>query len=185
MFLEVAMYFSSMTFLWAFLPAVLLLYLAAERFGKNFAGNIILLLASLIFYAWGEPVYILLLIGSVVMNYLFGLLLSRGGRCRTWILASAVLLNIGVLGFFKYFNFFASYINRALSGDYIPMNSFALPLGISFYTFQAMSYVIDVYRGEVKAQRNFFSLLLYVSLFPQLVAGPIVKYKDVEAQQLK
>ena len=105
------MYFSSMTFLWAFLPAVLLLYLAAERFGKNFAGNIILLLASLIFYAWGEPVYILLLIGSVVMNYLFGLLLSRGGRCRTWILASAVLLNIGVLGFFKYFNFFASYIN--------------------------------------------------------------------------
>ena len=183
MFLEVAMYFSSMTFLWAFLPAVLLLYLAAERFGKNFAGNIILLLASLIFYAWGEPVYILLLIGSVVMNYLFGLLLSRGGRCRTWILASAVLLNIGVLGFFKYFNFFASYINRALSGDYIP-NSFALPLGISFYTFQAMSYVIDVYRGEVKAQRNFFSLLLYVSLFPQLVAGPIVKYKDVEAQIL-
>lgn len=177
------MYFSSMTFLWVFLPLTLLLYLLAEHFGKNRAGNLVLLLASLLFYAWGEPVYIVLLLCSVAMNYLFGLLLTgKSGNERKALLACSVALNIGLLGFFKYYNFFASYGNQLLGGDYLPMSSFALPLGISFYTFQAMSYVIDVYRGEVSAQKNFFSLLLYISLFPQLVAGPIVKYRDVEAQ---
>ena len=180
------MYFSSMTFLWVFLPITLILYLIVERFGKNFMGNIVLLLASLIFYAWGEPVYILLLLFSVVMNYVFGRLLDWDGVCcRKLILMIGVLLNVGMLGFFKYFNFFAVYVNQILGGDYIPMSRFALPIGISFYTFQAMSYVIDVYRGEVKAQKNFFYLLLYISLFPQLVAGPIVKYKDVETQILE
>ena len=180
------MYFSSMTFLWVFLPITLILYFIAQRFGKNFAGNIVLLLASLIFYAWGEPVYILLLLVSVAMNYIFGILLGREREHgRKLILALGVLLNIGLLGFFKYFNFFAIYLNRILGGDYIPMSRFALPLGISFYTFQAMSYVIDVYRKEVKAQKNFFYLLLYISLFPQLVAGPIVKYKDIETQILE
>lgn len=180
------MYFSSMTFLWVFLPITLILYFIAQRFGKNFAGNIVLLLASLIFYAWGEPVYILLLLVSVAMNYIFGILLGREWEHgRKVILALGVLLNIGLLGFFKYFNFFAIYLNRILGGDYIPMSRFALPLGISFYTFQAMSYVIDVYRKEVKAQKNFFYLLLYISLFPQLVAGPIVKYKDIETQILE
>lgn len=179
------MYFSSMTFLWVFLPITLLLYLAAERFGKNLAGNIVLLLASLIFYAWGEPVYIFLLLFSVAMNYVFGILLGRETvRHRKLVLILGVILNIGLLGFFKYYNFFATYFNQALHGDYIPMSRFALPLGISFYTFQAMSYVIDVYRREVKAQKNFFHLLLYISLFPQLVAGPIVKYKDIEEQIL-
>lgn len=180
---EETMYFSSMTFLWVFLPITLFLYLAVERFGKNAAGNVILLLASLLFYAWGEPVYIFLLLFSVALNYAFGLLLETGNvRRRRLALALGVALNLGVLGFFKYFNFFAVYLNKILGGDYIPLSELALPLGISFYTFQAMSYVIDVYRNEVKAQKNFFSLLLYISLFPQLVAGPIVKYKDIEAQ---
>ena len=180
------MYFSSMTFLWFFLPITLILYLVMERFGKNLAGNMLLLLASLIFYAWGEPLYILLLLFSVVMNYIFGIWMDREGvHYRKLILTVSVLLNIGLLGFFKYFNFFAVYFNHILKGDYISMSQFALPLGISFYTFQAMSYVIDVYRREVKAQKNFFYLLLYISLFPQLVAGPIVKYKDVETQILE
>lgn len=174
-----------MTFLWVFLPITLILYLIMEHFGKNFVGNIVLLLASLIFYAWGEPVYILLLLFSVVMNYVFGVLLGvENMRYKKLVLMLDVLLNIGLLGFFKYFNFFAVYINQILGQDYIPMSQFALPLGISFYTFQAMSYVIDVYRGEVKVQKNFFYLLLYISLFPQLVAGPIVKYKDIEEQIL-
>ena len=175
-----------MTFLWAFLPVTLLCYMVLERFGKNAAGNIALLFASLIFYAWGEPVYILLLLASVALNYLFGLVLGmKGLRRRRLALALGVVLNIGILGFFKYFNFFASYVNQAFGREAVPLSHFALPLGISFYTFQAMSYVIDVYRGEVDAQKNFFSLLLYISLFPQLVAGPIVKYKDVEDQILR
>lgn len=179
------MYFSSMTFLWLFLPATLLLYFIAEHFGKNFAGNIALLLASLIFYAWGEPVYIFLLLFSVMANYLFGLLLGREtARCRKLWLICSVIVNIGLLGFFKYFNFFAGYANQIIGKDCVPLSHFALPLGISFYTFQAMSYVIDVYRNETTAQKNFFYLLLYISLFPQLVAGPIVKYKDIESQIL-
>lgn len=177
------MYFSSMTFLWIFLPCALLLYLLAERLGKNFAGNLALLLASLLFYAWGEPAYVFLLLCSVAMNYAFGLLAGRGGaRKRKAALFFAVLCNIGMLGFFKYFNFFAFYANQAIGREAVPQSHFALPLGISFYTFQAMSYVIDVYRGEVRPQKNFFRLLLYISLFPQLVAGPIVKYRDIETQ---
>ncbi len=145
--------------------------------------NFVLLSASLIFYAWGEPFYIFLLLFSVLMNYVFGRLLeAERPRFRKWILACGVLSNLGLLAFFKYFNFFAGYINRFLGQDAVPLSEFTLPLGISFYTFQAMSYVIDVYRKEVTAQRNFFSLLLYISLFPQLVAGPIVKYKDIEEQ---
>ena len=172
-----------MIFLWVFLPVTLCLYFVASHFGKNFAGNIVLLLASIIFYAWGEPVYIFLLLFSVAMNYAFGLLLDwEKISCRKAVLCFAVVLNIGLLGFFKYFNFFATYCNQAMGRDLIPLSHFALPLGISFYTFQAMSYVIDVYRKEVKVQKNFFSLLLYISLFPQLVAGPIVKYKDVDEQ---
>ena len=177
------MYFSSMTFLWIFLPATLLLYLLAERFQRIALENFVLLSASLIFYAWGEPFYIFLLLFSVLMNYVFGRLLeAERPRFRKWILACGVLSNLGLLAFFKYFNFFAGYINRFLGQDAVPLSEFTLPLGISFYTFQAMSYVIDVYRKEVTAQRNFFSLLLYISLFPQLVAGPIVKYKDIEEQ---
>ena len=177
------MYFSSMTFLWIFLPATLLLYLLAERFQRIALENFVLLSASLIFYAWGEPFYIFLLLFSVLMNYVFGRLLeAERPRFRKWILACGVLSNLGLLAFFKYFNFFAGYINRFLGQDAVPLSEFTLPLGISFYTFQAMSYVIDVYRKEVTAQRNFFSLLLYISRFPQLVAGPIVKYKDIEEQ---
>lgn len=193
-FLEEKMYFSSMTFLWLFLPATIFLYCVTRRFENKFPhlGNIVLLAASLIFYAWGEPVYIFLLIFSVIMNYMFGLLLGEEtsprfllalGRKKA-VLVCSVAFNIGMLGFFKYANFLAGMANQILGSDVIPFSPYALPLGISFYTFQAMSYVIDVYRKEVKAQRNFFSLLLYISLFPQLVAGPIVKYKDIERQIL-
>ena len=112
------MYFSSMTFLWFFLPITLILYLVMERFGKNLAGNMVLLLASLIFYAWGEPLYILLLLFSVVMNYIFGIWMDREGvHYRKLILTVSVLLNIGLLGFFKYFNFFAVYFNHILKGQ--------------------------------------------------------------------
>lgn len=177
------MYFSSMTFLWIFLPATLILYFIAEHTKNYKAENIVLLAASLIFYAWGEPVYIFLLLFSVLMNYIFGILIAHEKiRFRKILLFLGVVFNISLLGFFKYFNFFAGSINRVLGDDTISLSQFALPLGISFYTFQAMSYVIDVYKKEVDAQKNFFYLLLYISLFPQLVAGPIVKYKDIEEQ---
>ena len=177
------MYFSSMTFLWIFLPATLILYFIAEHTKNDKAENIVLLVASLIFYAWGEPVYIFLLLFSVLMNYIFGILIAcEKIRFRKILLFLGVVFNISLLAFFKYFNFFAGSINRVLGNDTISLSQFALPLGISFYTFQAMSYVIDVYKKEVNAQKNFFYLLLYISLFPQLVAGPIVKYKDIEEQ---
>lgn len=177
------MYFSSMTFLWIFLPATLVLYFIAERTKNVWVKNIVLLAASLVFYAWGEPVYIFLLLFSVFINYLFGIIISGDTvRFRKLLLFLAVVFNLSLLGFFKYFNFFAGNVNRILGYEAVALSQFTLPLGISFYTFQAMSYVIDVYKKEVNAQKNFFSLLLYISLFPQLVAGPIVKYKDIEEQ---
>lgn len=177
------MYFSSMTFLWIFLPATLVLYFIAEHTKNVWAKNIVLLAASLVFYAWGEPIYIFLMLFSVLINYLFGIFISGDKvRFRKLLLFLAVVFNLSLLGFFKYFNFFAGNVNRILGYEAVAFSQFTLPLGISFYTFQAMSYVIDVYKKEVNAQKNFFSLLLYISLFPQLVAGPIVKYKDIEEQ---
>lgn len=178
------MVFSSMLFLWIFLPIVLILYVfLGDRFGIR-VSNVILLIASLFFYGWGEPLYIFLMLFSVLMNYVFALLISRFSNHKKLFLVLAVIGNLAILGFFKYYIFFGSYINMFLGGVYLPMWEIGLPLGISFYTFQAMSYVIDVYRGDSKAQKNFGLVLLYVSLFPQLIAGPIVKYKDVEHQLL-
>ena len=176
------MVFSSILFLWFFLPIVLIIYaLIGDRFGIR-VSNIILLVASLFFYAWGEPLYILLMLFSVLMNYCFALLIDKFTAKRKLFLVLAVIGNLALLGFFKYYVFFGSLINMVLGGIYVPMIEIALPLGISFYTFQAMSYVIDVYRGDSRAQKNFALVLLYVSLFPQLIAGPIVKYKDIEKQ---
>ena len=176
------MVFSSTEFVWFFLPIVLLLYYAVSIFEKrtNVVKNILLLISSLIFYAWGEPEYVLLMIFSILANYLFGLLV---GKWRSkWLVALAVVVNLGCLGVFKYFNFFMDNINAVLHRNYFAGVQIILPIGISFYTFQALSYVIDVYRRIIKVQKNPFNLALYIAFFPQLIAGPIVQYKDIEEQ---
>lgn len=174
------MVFSSLIFLWLFLPTVFVL----TRVKNISMQNIILLVASLFFYAWGEPKYILLMLMSIGINYLFGIFIEKTSvkiRKKALVMV-AVLINIGLLGYFKYFNFFASVLNSLLHRNVIGLREIALPIGISFYTFQALSYVIDIYRGIIKAQKNIGKLALYISLFPQLIAGPIVQYKDIEEQ---
>jgi len=170
------MVFSSPVFLFLFLPVVF----AANKLLPVKARNYLLILASLFFYAWGEPVFVLLMLGSVLANYLFALGLGKGKQAKLW-LALCVVFNIGMLFVFKYANFFADNINGFL-GLTINIAAIRLPIGISFYTFQAMSYVIDVYRGTSKPQKNLGNVLLYISFFPQLIAGPIVKYHDIDLQ---
>ncbi|RJE88805.1 MBOAT family protein [Paenibacillus sp. 1011MAR3C5] len=176
------MVFSSLLFLFIFLPAVLLVYhLSPKRIR-----NVILLIASLIFYAWGEPIYIALMLFSTCTDYVFGLLLDgekRSEASRKWILTASIIVNLGVLGFFKYADFLIGNVN-ALLGTSIPPTDLPLPIGISFYTFQSMSYIIDVYRRTSKAQRNWLDFAAFVALFPQLVAGPIVRYNTI-AEQLR
>ena len=174
------MVFSHLIFLYAFLPLLMLLFFVS----KNGAWRRGVLLAfSLIFYAWGEPVYILLMLGSAALNYLFGLLvaacLTPGGKKAALIVGVAI--NLALLGVFKYAGFAVESLN-AIAGLDIPVPQIALPLGISFYTFQAMTYIIDVYRGQCQPQLRFGKVLLYICLFPQLVAGPIVRYVEVEEQ---
>lgn len=174
------MVFSSVIFLFCFLPLVLLLYFAVPFKFKN----IILLIFSLIFYAWGEPRYVFLMIVSILINYGYGLWIDRAegsDKKRVYILASAIAVNIGLLGFFKYANFIVDAVNGALHMN-IPLQDIPLPIGISFYTFHALSYLIDIYRRQEHAQRNLFKLSLYITFFPQLVAGPIIRYNDVANQ---
>lgn len=174
------MLFSSMTFLFAFLPVTLILYFLAKDRYKNY----ILLVASLIFYAWGEPKYILLMILSIVFNYLMALRIDRNrkrNKRKKFDLILAVVVNIGALFVFKYLNFAVDNINYAF-GFNINSPDLVLPIGISFYTFQILSYVIDVYRRKVKTQKNIFTLGTYIALFPQLIAGPIVRYETIEKQ---
>ena len=177
------MLFSSTVFLFLFLPAVLLLYYIVPRKARN----LILFVFSLVFYAWGEPVYVFLMIGSTIVAYITGLLAdkTKEGR-KAWVpkvsLIVAVLWNMGLLLFYKYTDFFIINANN-IFGFSIKELKLVMPIGISFYSFQTLSYVIDVYRGDVKAQKNYLTLGTYVALFPQLIAGPIVRYKDV-AQQL-
>ena len=173
------MLFSSVPFLFYFLPAALLIYFAAPRQLKN----AVLLLASLFFYAWGEPKYMLLMLVSIVQGYGFGLLIEkhRGQKASKVFLTLSILVSLGLLGYFKYADFFLSSVN-AVTGLSLPLLKLSLPIGISFYTFQVLSYVIDVYRGETAAQRNFIDLAAYVSLFPQLIAGAIGRYSDVAAE---
>lgn len=171
------MVFSSITFLFRFIPIFMILYFAAPRRMKN----IILFLGSLVFYAWGEPVYVLLMLFSTVSDYIHGRLIDacRGRSTAKALLISSIVINLGILGFFKYSDFLISIVNQ-LFGSSIPLLNLPLPIGISFYTFQTMSYTIDCYRGEAKVQKNILDFGVYVTMFPQLIAGPIVKYREVE-----
>lgn len=173
------MLFSGIPFLYYFLPAVLMLYALAPLGAKN----LVLLLASLAFYFYGEPVYTLLMLGTIFMSYLFGLLIDRfrGRRAAKLFLVLSVVSSLLVLGFFKYADFFISNTNSILHTE-IPLLKLALPIGISFYTFQTLSYTIDVYRGDAGVQKSFIRLATYVAFFPQLIAGPIVRYATIEEQ---
>lgn len=172
------MLFSSLTFLFVFLPVTIGLYFLVKDKYKNY----VLLIMSLIFYAWGEPKYIVLMVLSIVVNYFLALIISRSKsgvkRFTLWV---AVILNIGTLFAFKYLDFAINNINLAFNFNLNTLG-LALPIGISFYTFQILSYVIDVYRGKTKVQKNIFTLGTYIALFPQLIAGPIVRYVDVRRQ---
>lgn len=175
------MIFSSIPFLYYFLPVVLLVYGLAPRKGKN----AVLLLFSLVFYGWGEPKYLAVMLVCTALGYGFGLALGRAGRpgVRKALLAASVLSSLSFLVYFKYADFFLSNFN-ALTGASLPLLQLTLPVGISFYTFQILSYTVDVYRGEAQVQKNPIDLACYVAMFPQLIAGPIVRYTDV-AEQLK
>ncbi len=176
------MTFSSLTFLWFFLPIVFLMYQVVPKKAKN----IWLLGTSLLFYGWGEPKYIVLMIVSILLNYASGLLIDRKKRSPLMmnkiILAICILLNLLLLGYFKYFNLLIDSVNHLAGGEVLTFSRVLLPIGISFYTFQALSYVIDLYRNETQVQKNLIHFALYVTFFPQLIAGPIVKYHDIAKQ---
>ena len=174
-----SMLFSSITFLYYFLPVVLFLYYLLPGFLKNAW----LLLASLFFYGWGEPVFVLWMILAILFAYLAGFLIEKYRKSTKgrWVFYVSVIISIGYLGVFKYADFFMENINQ-LSGLNLPLPGIGLPIGISFYTFQLLSYLIDVYRGNVCARKDLISFALYISMFPQLIAGPIVRYIDVEKQ---
>ncbi len=171
------MVFSSITFLFYFLPAVLTVYYLAPKKCKN----IVLLVASLAFYFYGEPKYTLLMLFSIFCTYFFGLLIDKYKKYSKLFLTLSILVSVGILVYFKYINFIIQNINLWLTNkiDFIYV---VLPIGISFYTFQMISYIIDVYRGQAKVQKNILKLAMYVSLFPQLIAGPIVRYTTVEEE---
>lgn len=171
------MLFSSMTFVFLFLPIVCAIYWLTRREFRNY----VLLLASILFYAWGEPKYLVIMLMTIVINFFGALLIDKYKQYKKWILIGTILSDLGFLFYFKYFNFFMRNINAAFGAD-IPFLEIIMPIGISFYTFQALSYVVDVYRGEVAVQKHIDKLALYICLFPQLIAGPIVKYHDVEDQ---
>lgn len=170
------MVFSSITFLYYFLPLVIGVYFVCPKKLKNG----VLLFSSLIFYGWGEPKYIIFMVLSIVVNYILGLLIERHSGSawgKRWLIVS-VVFSLGMLGYFKYVDFFIENVN-SLTGLSVPLLKVVLPIGISFYTFQILSYTIDVYRKSTKAQKNLLSLATYVAFFPQLIAGPIVRYTDI------
>jgi len=170
------MIFSSLVFLWIFLPVTLGLYfLSKEKYR-----NALLLLVSLFFYAWGEPVYVFIMILSILLNYVCGLFVAKD-KTRKPALWLGILINLGLLGFFKYSGFFTENVNQ-IFGLSIQIKKLPLPIGISFYTFQSLSYLVDIYRREVKAQKNIIKMGLFISFFPQLIAGPILKYHDIAEQ---
>lgn len=176
------MVFSSNVFLMVFLPLTLLIYFLVPNRHLR-ARNCVLLAASLVFYGWGEPKYIFVMLLSILFNYILAIMISKASTVKQsrLLLVLNVAGNLGLLGFFKYTDFMIDTVNGILGGALSPLN-IALPIGISFYTFQTMSYVIDVYWGKVKAQKDLIAFACYVTLFPQLIAGPIVRYSDVEAQ---
>ena len=175
------MLFSSITFLFIFLPLVLFVYYILLR--KTEYRNYWLLIVSLCFYAWGEPVYVFLMLTSIIGNYLLGLWMAKtqGQTQRQLILLVSVILNLGILFYFKYYDFVVKNLNTFL-GFHLSQRYLPLPIGISFFTFQAMSYVIDLYRKTTPVQKNPCYLALYISFFPQLIAGPIVRYNTIEKQ---
>lgn len=173
------MVFSSMVFLCLFLPVVLIIYHLIPSLKLR---NVLLIIVSLLFYAYGEPVYVMLMIVSTMLNYILGRLLGKSEqRFRRIILAFAVVCNLGMLAFFKYTDMIIMTGNTIFRSEVKPLQ-LPLPIGLSFFTFQAMSYVIDVYRGDVESQKSYGNVLLYISFFPQLIAGPIVKYHDIQEQ---
>ena len=174
------MIFSSIPFLFFFFPLFILLYFTLPFKYKNY----ILLLFSLIFYAWGEPIYILLMIFSSIVDFINGKNIEKykdDNKKKKFYLIISIIINISLLGFFKYADFFIKVINNILNLD-IPLLKLGLPIGISFFTFQTMSYSIDVYRGDVKAEKDFLTFMTYVCMFPQLIAGPIVRYETVSSE---
>lgn len=172
------MLFSGIPFLYYFLPVVLILYFIAPKKLKN----TVLLLSSLVFYGWGEPKYVILMVASIIIGYVSGLLIEakNNKKAKKVILFISVFINLGFLAYFKYADFFIENFNAA-TGLGVPLLRIALPIGISFYTFQILSYSIDVYRGT-PAQRNIINLAAYITMFPQLIAGPIVRYTDISAE---
>ncbi|MDE6638995.1 MAG: MBOAT family protein [Acetatifactor sp.] len=172
------MVFSSIPFLYYFLPCTLLLYFAAPRKLKN----TVLLLTSMVFYGWGEPKFVFVMLFTVLQGYLFGILIEKSGgrRARVYLAVSAAI-SLGMLGYCKYADFFIKNFN-AVTGLSVPLLKVTLPIGISFYTFQILSYIADVYRGSVPVQRNFINMAAYIAMFPQLIAGPIVRYADISVQ---
>ena len=179
------MLFSSTTFIYLFLPLVIFFNFIVFK-KSRLLQNINLLFASLFFYAWGEPKFVLVMIGSIIANWFFGLMVSRKRDkrrlCKLFI-ALDVIFNLSVLFVFKYLTFTGNIIDSVF-GIHLPIPNIALPIGISFFTFQAMSYVIDVYRGKGEVQTNLLYVGLYISFFPQLIAGPIVRYETV-ADEIK
>ncbi len=190
------MIFADLFFLYIFIPAVAVCYalarcgdlaIAANRKGSHFAvsecannhplQNAVLVIFSLIFYAWGEPIYVLLMGISVFLNYIIGLLMDRFTEYKKLLLIIGLVIDIGIIAVFKYTDFLIETIN--LTGLDIPLPKIALPIGISFFTFQTISYIIDVYRGSSEVQKSYLNLLLYISMFPQLIAGPIVRYETI------
>lgn len=174
------MVFSSTIFLCVYLPLVLLGYYICPKKGRN----LFLLIASLVFYAWGEPKYVFLMIFSILVNYIFGRLMDKHRENKKRLklmLVLSVVIDIGLLSVFKYTDFIITNVN-AIFGSSFDLLNIALPIGISFYTFQAMSYTIDVYRNDVRVQKNLIDFGMYITMFPQLIAGPIVRYADVQDQ---
>ena len=171
------MLFSSVTFLFLFLPIVLAAYYLIHPAFRN----LVLLAASLFFYAWGEPRYLLIMLITVTINYCGARLIDQYRDYGKFILVLSILADLGILIYFKYTNFIFENLNAVFNGK-LDMLHVIMPIGISFYTFQAMSYLVDVYRNDCKVQKNFYNLMLYIVLFPQMIAGPIVKYHDVEQQ---
>ncbi len=174
------MVFSSILFLFYFLPAILIVYYLVPKKRRN----LVLFIGSLFFYAWGEPVYVLLLVLSTVLNYFIGIAVEKAEqnpKIQKATLAAGVIVNLAVLVVFKYTDFLISMINTVLPHD-IPLTRITLPIGISFFTFQTMSYIIDVYRKNAKAQKKYIDFGTYVALFPQLIAGPIVRYNSIDEQ---
>ena len=172
------MEFSSLIFLFVFFPVFLFSYYIIKN--RTYR-NIILLIFSLIFYAWGEPIYILMMLLSIIVNYFFAILIDKYDKQAKYIMIISIVFNVGLLVIFKYTDFFIETFNMIFNSN-ISKQNIALPIGISFYTFQILSYVIDVYRKNVKVQKNIFFLGCYITAFPQLIAGPIVKYSTIEAE---